>query len=80
MHPAYKEGYMSPSHQRRFPAIPVETLFRTWAHWPVRILVLAAALMGVPLHAQVVVDKTCASCGRRQLDSLNLFPRHIRVN
>jgi len=34
----------------------------------------------VGVSAQVVVDKTCASCGRRQLDSLNLHPRSIRVN
>jgi len=32
------------------------------------------------VQAQVDVDKTCATCGRRQLDSLNLSPRNIRVN
>ena len=34
----------------------------------------------VESNAQVVVDKTCATCGRQNLDSLNLKVRNIRVN
>ncbi len=34
----------------------------------------------VPAPAQVAVDKTCATCSRRQSDSLNLQVRAIRLN
>lgn len=50
---------------------------------PLRLLTYVLAMLaflGLSVRAQVVVDKTCATCGRRQLDSLNLHPRNIRVN
>ncbi len=73
-------GKPSPRGLRRFPTVGRTVPILSRVGFAFALTLALSCFVVFPVFSQVAVDKTCATCSRRQSDSLNLQVRNIRLN